>query len=107
MSKDKIKKRKTYEVRFTRSELAHIRDLFSVVFPPDTRKTLSQQLAEVEDRVFLEDRLWEKLTATMKEANLPLGEEAPDHIVAPIGPPPMGIFPFEQEDVDPQEEPED
>lgn len=102
MSKDKIKKKKTYEVRFTRSELAHIRDLFSVVLPPDTKKTLSQYLAEVEDRVFLEDRLWEKLSSVMKEADLPLGDDAPDHIVAPMGPPPMGVFPFEHEDVEEQ-----
>lgn len=106
MSKDKIKKRKTYEVRFTRSELAHIRDLFSVVLPPDTKKTISQHLAEVEDRVFLEDRLWDKLAAVMKEADVPLGDDAPDHIVAPVGPPPMGIFPFEHDDGAPQEEPE-
>lgn len=106
MNKDKIKKRKTYEVRFTRSELAHIRDLFSVVLPPDTKKTLSQHLAEVEDRVFLEDRLWEKLATVMKEADVPLGDDAPDHIVAPMGPPPMGVFPFEHDPGDAQEESE-
>ena len=99
MSKDKIKKRKTYDLRLTRTELAHIRDLFSVVLPPDTKKSLSQLLAELEDRVYVEDKLWSKISDLLEVAGVPSGEESPDFIVAPIAPPPMGVFPLSVDDV--------
>jgi hypothetical protein len=102
--KERLKKRKTYEVRFTRTELAHIRDLFGVVLPPDAKKTLSQHLAEVEDRVLIEERLWEKLADAMKLADVPLDEEAPDYIIAPLGSPPLGVFPLSRDDAEEQEE---
>lgn len=99
MSKDKIKKRKTYDLRLTRTELAHLRDLFSVVLPPDTKKTLSQHLAEIEDRVYVEDKLWSKLVDLLGQADIPHGDEAPDFIIAPTAPPPMGVFPLSVDDV--------
>lgn len=101
--KEKIKKRKTYELRLTRSELVHLRDLFSVVLPPDTKKTLSEHLAEVEDRVYIEEKLWTKLSDLLKEANLPVDDEAPDFIVAPTAPPAMSVFPLSADDVETQE----
>jgi hypothetical protein len=92
MKKEKIKKRKTYDLRLTRTEIAHLRDLFSVVLPPDIKKTLSQHLAELEDRSFVEEKLWDKISDLCNTAEVPLDEEAPDYIVAPSGPPPMGVF---------------
>jgi hypothetical protein len=92
MKKEKIKKRKTYDLRLTRTEIAHLRDLFSVVLPPDVKKTLSQHLADLEDRAFLEEKLWDKITAICEVANIPVDDEAPDYIVAPVGPPPMSVF---------------
>jgi len=103
MKKEKIKKRKTYDLRLTRTELAHLRDLFSVVLPPDTKKTMSQHLAELEDRLYVEDKLWTKISDLLSEANLPNGDEAPDYIVAPIAPPPMGVFPLSIHDIEEQE----
>jgi len=100
MSKEKIKKRKTYDLRLTRTELAHLRDLFSVVLPPDTKKTISQHLAELEDRVYVEDKLWTKISELLVTAEIPNGDEAPDFIVAPIAPPPMGVFPLSVDDVE-------
>lgn len=100
MKKEKIKKRKTYDLRLTRTELSHLRDLFSVVLPPDTKKTMSQHLAELEDRVYVEDKLWAKLSDLLTEADVPHGDEAPDFIVAPIAPPPMGVFPLSVDDVE-------
>lgn len=100
MNKEKFKKRKTYDLRLTKTELAHIRDLFSVVLPPDTNKTISQHLAELEDRVYVEDKLWTKLSEILNEAGLPYGNEAPDFIIAPTAAPPMGIFPFSADDID-------
>lgn len=103
MKKEKIKKRKTYDLRLTRTELAHLRDLFSVVLPPDTKKTMSQHLAELEDRLYVEDKLWTKISDLLSEAKLPNGDEAPDYIVAPIAPPPMGVFPLSVDDIEEQE----
>lgn len=99
MSKEKIKKRKTYDLRLTRTELAHLRDLFGVVLPPDTKKTISQHLAELEDRVYVEDKLWSKISDLLNEAEVPNGDEAPDFIVAPTAPPSMGVFPLSVDDI--------
>jgi len=98
--KEKFKKRKTYELRLTKSELVHLRDLFGVVLPPDTKKTLSQHLAEVEDRVYVEEKLWTKLSDLLRDADLPVDDEAPDFIVAPTAPPAMGVFPLSADDVE-------
>ena len=95
--KEKIKKRKTYELRLTRTELVHLRDLFSVVLPPDVKKTLSQHLAEAEDREFIETKLWDKLIDLCKTAGVPVGDEAPDYVVAPTAAPPMSVFPMSTE----------
>lgn len=109
MSKDKIKKRKTYDVRLTKMELVHLRDLFSVVLPPDARKTMSQALAELEDRTIIESHLWGKISELCEAAGLPLDQEAPDYIIAPTAPPPMSVFPmssdpYEEEQGEPEEE---
>jgi hypothetical protein len=100
----KIKKRKTHELRLTRLELVHIRDLLSVVLPPDTKKTMSQILAELEDRTYVEEKLWDKVTEACKGAGLPTGDEAPDYIVAPTAPPPMSVFHLSDDGTDEEEQ---
>lgn len=88
----KIHRQKTFDLTLTKHELLHVRDLMSLMLPPNGEKTVSQALAEVEERNLIESSLWEKVTKLCVVANLPLNNEAPDYIVAPIGPPPMGIF---------------
>jgi len=88
----KIHRQKTFDLTLTKHELLHVRDLMSLMLPPNGEKTVSQALAEVEERNLIESFLWEKVTKLCVSANLPLNNEAPDYIVAPIGPPPMGIF---------------
>ena len=87
-----VKRRKTFDLRLTKYELLHLRDLFSIVLPPDVKKTLSQALAELEDRPNVEAMLWDKIVDACKEADLPIEDESPDYIVAPTGPPPLGVF---------------
>ena len=41
--------------------------------------------------------LWDKVSNLCKQAKLPLDAEAPDYIVAPISPPPMGVFQVNQD----------
>lgn len=105
MKKEKIKKRKTYDLRLTRIEIAHLRDLFSIVLPTDVKKTLSQHLAELEDRTFLEEKLWDKIVAICEASDVPVDDEAPDYIVAPVGPPSMSVFHLSSDAS--EEEPED
>ena len=94
----KIKKMKVFELKVTKLELIHLRDMMSVLFSSPTEKTISQVLAESEDRAFEENSLWKKIAAACLEANLPINDEAPDYAVMPIGPAPMGIFMLGQED---------
>lgn len=87
-----IKKRKTFDLRLTKFELVHLRDLFGVVLPPDGKRTLSQSLAEAENRSMIETLLWNKVAELCIAAGIPMDEEAPDFIVAPSGPPPISVF---------------
>lgn len=97
MPKEQLKKRKTFRLRLTKFELVHLRDLFSVSLPLDLKKTVSQALAESEERVFVETRLWLKIVEACKEARVPLDDDAPDFICAAASAPPIGVFKLAQE----------
>lgn len=98
MNKEKqLKKRKTFTLRLTKFELIHLRDLFSVSLPMDLKKTVSQALAEAEDRVFVETRMWNKVATACKEAELPLDDDAPDFVCAASSAPPVSVFRLAQE----------
>lgn len=88
----------TFKVEFTRAELAHIRDLFSIRIPPELKTTLSEALAESQERQLIETRLWEKLTAVITKSGVPMGENAPDFTVLPTGAVPLGVFQIEMTD---------
>ena len=92
-----VKKHSTFELNLTKFELLHLRDLMSVLLPPDGAETLSQSLASVEDRMLIESMLWDKVSNLCKQAKLPLDSEAPDYIIAPTSPPPMGVFQVNQD----------
>ena len=95
-----IKKRKTYELRLTKFELLHVRDLLSVALPPDVKKTLSQALAELENRILVETSLWNKVSDLCEVAGLPTGDDAPDYVVAPSSAPPLDVFQLASEPPD-------
>lgn len=86
------RKRKTFQVRLTKFELVHLRDLFNVRLPPDLKKTVSQALAEAEERSMIESRLWQTIFNACVEAEVPVDSDAPDFICAASGPPPVGVF---------------
>lgn len=87
----------SYQLTLTRAELSHLRDLLSVVLPPDGELTISAVLAEVNgsqsDAV-----LWSKIWNLCITAKLPVGDEAPNFAVAPAGPQELSVFHFEQEE---------
>jgi hypothetical protein len=92
MTNPTIKHRKTYQVRFTKFELLHLRDLMSITLPPEGTQTVSGALAAVENRQLIENTLWKKVSDACKEVGLPTGEDAPDYVVAPSGMTPLGVF---------------
>jgi|SRR6478752_9666519 len=92
MSDPEIKRKKTFNVRLTRYELLHIRDLFAIMLPPDMKETLSQRLAQTQDRSLVEAQLWQKVVRACEEAELPLGDDAPDFVVTAASSPPVSVF---------------
>lgn len=106
MKKPQVKKRKTYELRLTKYELLHLRDMFSI-FLPSGDKTLSQSLAEVESRPMVESAVWRKVAEACTAAELPLGDEAPDYVIASIGTPALGVFQIASEPSEEDQQQED
>lgn len=92
-----VKRVKTSALNLTLEELIHLRDLFNVRFPSTTMGglTVSQSLAKIEDREIIETRLWDKLTKLLVPSGIPIGDDAPDHVIAMTAPPELGVFPVE------------
>jgi hypothetical protein len=86
------RKRKTFTLRLSKFELIHLRDLFSVILATETKQTVSQALAQVEERSLIESRLWQRVVKACKEAGIPLDDDAPDFVVAAAASPPVGVF---------------
>lgn len=100
---EKVKRRTTFSLNLTKFELVHLRDLFSVMLPPDMKTSVSQSLAHSQERTLIETKLWQKISTACVTAELPVNDSAPDFIISPTGPPPMGVFEIAQE---PQQEKE-
>jgi len=107
MNNPEIKFRKTYQVRLTKYELLHLRDLMSISLPPEGSQTVSNSLATVENRQLVEVGLWKKISDACKEVGLPLGDDAPDYVVAPSGMVPLGVFQLSTDPFDKSENKED
>lgn len=90
--KPKVHRQKTYDLVLTKFELLHVRDMLSILLPPDGKQTLSQSMAELEGRGIIESMLWTKVSALCGEAGLPVDAEAPDYIIAPTSAPTLGVF---------------
>lgn len=101
-----VKQRKTFMLRLTKFELLHLRDLFSVALPPEMKETLSQRLAQSQDRALVEAKLWQKLAQACHQVGLPMDDDAPDFIVAASASPPIGVFELAHEPVSQQPEKE-
>jgi hypothetical protein len=107
MDKPNIKRRKTYQLRLTRFEILHLRDLMSVCLPPEGKQTLSGALATLENRQLIESLLWKKVSAACAEAQLPTGEDAPDYVIAPTGITPLGVFQLASDPNGPEQDDDD
>lgn len=80
MGKVKIKKQKLYKIKLTKFELIHLRDLFNLTLPHAT-STISQVLAQNENRYRTEAKFWHKIVELCLDANVPLGDEAPAYAI--------------------------
>jgi len=87
-----LQPRPLWELKLTQLELLHLRDLFSILLPPEGKQTVSQVLALSEDRTLAETGLWSKLSGLCKSAGIPTDDEAPDFVVMMAGAPTLGIF---------------
>lgn len=84
--------KKLHVVKLTRFELVHLRDLFNVKLPPGLDTTVSQTLAEQQERSLVEAALWQKLAAACEQANVELDDEAPDFVVSAAAAPTLSVF---------------
>jgi hypothetical protein len=96
--KEEFKPKKNFSLRLSKQEIVHLRDLFAVLLPPDMRSTISQSLAASQKRSLVESKLWGKIISLCNEAEIPMGDDAPDFVVTISGPPQLGIFEMVSED---------
>jgi len=87
-----LKPKKNFSLKLSRKELVHLRDLFGVLLSADMKSTISQALASSQDRQLIESKLWNKIISLCNEAEIPLGDEAPDFIVTISSTPQLGVF---------------
>lgn len=74
-----------------------LRDLFSVMVPPDGELTVSQSLAQSTGREKLEEELWQGIIALCKENDIPTGNDAEDYAIVPVVmTPPMTVVRVEK-----------
>jgi hypothetical protein len=90
------KRVKTFSLQLSTDELTHIRDIMSVILPPDGSTRLSESLAVSEKRQMTESKLWQKVVELCLDAKLPVGDEAPDFFVGVSGPLVLGVFQLDQ-----------
>ena len=89
---DERASKELFTLRLTRNELCHLRDVLGVRLPPTFESTLSEELAQRQQRVVTETNLWSKLGRVCEEANIALGDDAPDFVLGVSGPAPIGVF---------------
>ena len=88
---------KKHSLMLTTTQLVHLRDLLSVCPSPNVPRTVSQIMAENEQRPIAELQLWSKVEMLCGDAGVPLGDDAPDFMMVMIRPPELTVLRVEQE----------
>lgn len=104
MSDVVLKKTKLTTVKFSKFELIHLRDLFSLLTPPEMKETISQKLGMLQHRPLIEAKLWQKIVKACEENEIPLGDEAPDFVVSLASTPSIGVYELSHDENQEQEE---
>jgi hypothetical protein len=79
------KKLRRYRLPLTRDELLHLRDMLSIMLE-NNQQTISSLLARAENRVEVEEDLWESIFELCEKAGLDTNEAAPDYLIGLIEP---------------------
>lgn len=90
------------DLSLTLQELTHLRDLMSIMLPPEGKVTISAALAQLESRDAVDETLWDKVCDACETAGIDIGESAPNLIVAPSDIVPLGVFRFEPHEQAPE-----
>lgn len=93
----------TWPLVLNKTQLVHLRDLLSILLPPDGARTVSQALAAGESRVVAETQLWKDVSVICRKAKVPLNKEAPDFVIMSTGAPSLDVIRI-AEDPDAEEE---
>ena len=84
--KTKKSTNKTSEVKYplelSVGEITLIRDLLSMMLPPDGEYTVASVLSQVTESAEHEKTLWTKIWDACVATGVPVGEDAPDYLVA-------------------------
>ena len=90
--------RPKYTLNLTKTELIHLRDLLNIRLPSNLQTTLSQALAENEDRPNSEAMLWNSVVELCESLNVPLEQNAPDFVVGVVGIPKIAVYELAESD---------
>ena len=70
------------QLSITIDELTFLRDLMSVMMPPDGQITAAKVLAQLTESEESEESLWLKIFDLCENSGVPVGENAPDYLIA-------------------------
>ena len=82
---------KNISLKLNVEELTHLRDLFSILLPQEFKLTLSESLAQSQDKQKFENVLWKKIYNLCKDNNIVIDKDANDFAVLPISQPQMAV----------------
>lgn len=88
--KEKKPKTNGISLPLTRDELKHLRDLMSIVLPPEG-DTVSKVLASLGKNQVKEALLWQKVADLCVKNGLAIGADAPDFYIDQISPPVLDV----------------
>jgi hypothetical protein len=69
------------QLSLSKDELIHIRDIMSVLMPPDCKNTFSEELAQLNNLTDAEENLWQKIHHLCSINNIDTDDRAPDFVV--------------------------
>lgn len=85
-------KKDSIRLTLTRDELIHLRDLMSIVLPPDGERTISSALSALTKSQMKEGILWKKISDLCAKNKIDIGSDAPDFYLDFAVPPVIGVF---------------
>lgn len=79
----------------TKRELAHVRDMMSIVLPHDHEQTISATLADYQMVSDEEQQLWKKIVKACTKSGVEIDSAAPDYVLMLVEQPVLSVFKLE------------